>query len=315
MSFKRIAGPLLAVALGLAACSHGPDSLAPEQRYVTSELPATARVGFRHLPVQGAPNFRDLGGYTTADGRVVKWGMLYRTDALNELTDDDQVYLERLNIQRIVDFRIPDEAGEAPDKLPAELRARYVNMPIGFNDGNYAEFIRRIMSGDTAGLNLQGALEQGNVKFVREFTPVFRDWLHGLVATGKDGAQVFHCTAGKDRTGLAAALFLLSLGVPEDQVMQDYLASNAYLKDKNAKSLWKMRIFSLGRADTEGVKPMMEVRQSYLQAAFDTMRQDYGSVDNYLKEGLGIDDALREQLRALYLEPMQVAQQQPATQG
>lgn len=312
---KRIAGPLLAVMVGLAACSHGPDSLAPEQRYVTSELPANVRAGFRRLPVQAAPNFRDLGGYTTSDGRVVKWGMLYRTDALNALTEDDQAYLQRLNIRRIVDFRIPDEAGEAPDRLPPNLRERYVNMPVGFNDGNYAEFVRKIMSGDTAGLNLAGALEQGNVKFVRDYTPVFRDWLHGLVATGRDGAQVFHCTAGKDRTGLAAALFLLSLGVPEEQVMQDYLASNVYLKDKNEKSIWKMRIFSLGRADTEGVRPLMEVRSGYLQAAFETMRQDYGSVENYLKEGLGVDDAFREQLRALYLEPMQVAQQFPPTQG
>ncbi len=304
MSFKRLAGPtLLAIVLSVAACSQGPDSLAPDQRYITSELPASARTGFRHLPVHGAPNFRDLGGYTTSDGRVVKWGKLYRTDALNELTDGDQGYLERLDIQRIVDFRIPDEAGDAPDKLPAELRARYVNMPVGFNDGNYAEFVKKIMSGDTQGLNLEGALEQGNVKFVREFTPVFRDWLHGLVTTA-DGSQIFHCTAGKDRTGLAAAVFLLSLGVPEDQVMQDYLASNIYLKDKNERSLWKMRIFSLGRADTKGVKPMMEVRQSYLKAAFDTMRQDYGSIDNYLREGLGVDEAFREQLRARYLEPV-----------
>jgi protein-tyrosine phosphatase len=293
---------LLAMVLSVAACSKGPDSLAPDQRFVTSELPASARVGFRHLPIHGAPNFRDLGGYTTSDGRVVKWGKLYRTDALNELTDDDQVYLERLGIQRIVDFRIPDEAGDAPDKLPPALRDRYINMPIGFNEGNYAEFIKKIMSGDTAGMNLDGALEQGNVKFVREFTPVFRDWLQGLVSTA-DGSQVFHCTAGKDRTGLASALFLLALGVPEGEVMQDYLASNIYLKEKNEKSLWKMRIFSLGRADTKGVKPMMEVRQSYLQAAFDTMRQDYGSIDNYLREGLGVDEAFREQLRARYLEP------------
>lgn len=303
MSFKRIAGPLLAVVLSVAACSHGPDSLAPDQRYITSELPATARVGFRHLPVSGAPNFRDLGGYTTSDGRTVKWGALYRTDALNELTDDDQRYLERLNIQRVVDFRVPDEAGEAPDKLPASLRERYLNMPVGFNNGNYSEFVKKIMSGDTQGLDLTNALEQGNAKFVREYTPVFRDWLHGLTATA-DGSQIFHCTAGKDRTGLAAALFLLSLGVPQDQVMQDYLASNAYLQDKNAKSLWKMRIFSLGRADTKGVKSLMEVRQSYLQAAFETMQKDYGSIDNYLREGLGVDDAFREQLRARYLEPV-----------
>ena len=304
----RITVPILAAAIALSACSHGPDSLAPDQRYITSELPASARAGFRHLPVHGAPNFRDLGGYTTSDGRTVKWGALYRTDSLGDLTDDDQRYLERLHIQRIVDFRIPDEAADAPDKLSPSLKSSYVNMPIGFNNGNYNEFVKKIMSGDTQGLNLERALEEANVKFVREFTPVFRDWLHGLVETG-GGAQVFHCTAGKDRTGLAAALFLLSLGVPNNEVMQDYLASNAYLQQKNAKSLWKMRIFSLGRADTAGVQPMMEVRRSYLQAAFDTMQQDYGSIDNYLREGLGVDDEFRTQLRARYLESEKVEPQ------
>ena len=302
MFSMRITASMLVMAMVLSACSRGPDSLPPDQRYITSELPASARVGFRHLPVQGAPNFRDLGGYTTSDGRSVKWGMLYRTDSLSELSADDQQYLERLNIRRVVDFRIPDEAADAPDKLPPDLRTRYVNMPVGFNNGNYNQFVKKIMSGDTQGLNLERALEEANVKFVREFTPILRTWLHGLVETG-DGAQVFHCTAGKDRTGLAAALFLLSVGVPQNEVMQDYLASNAYLKQKNAKSLWKMRIFSLGRADTEGIQPMMEVRQSYLQAAFDTMQQDYGSIDNYLREGLGVDDAFRAQLRAIYLEP------------
>ncbi len=305
MLLPRIVVPILTMALVLTACSHGPDSLAPEQRYVTSELPASARVGFRHLPLHGAPNFRDLGGYTTSDGQAVKWGMLYRSDTLSDLSADDQRYLERLNIQRIIDFRFPAEIADAPDKLSPQLQQRYVSMPIGFNSGDYNRLVKKILSGDTKDLNLEHTLEEANVRFVRESTPVLRTWLHGLVETDS-GAQVFHCTAGKDRTGLAAAVFLLSLGVPKDQVMQDYLASNAYLQQKTIKAVWKMRIFSLGRADVDGVMPVLEVRQRYLQAAFDTMQNDYGSIDNYLRDGLGVDEAFRAQLRARYLEPLKI---------
>jgi len=290
----------LASALLLAACSRGPEALAPEQRPLVSELPAAERAQFRHLPIQGAPNFRDLGGYKTSDGSTVKWGMLYRTDALNDLTSNDQRYLERLNIKRIVDFRLLEEAGDAPDKLPPSLAPLYKPMPVMFNGQNYNDFVKRVMKGDTEGLHLDKLLVDANRLFVEQGSPIFREWLHGLVQT--DGAQVFHCTAGKDRTGFAAAIFLLSLGVPKETVMQDYLLSNQNLQKKNESALWKMRIFSLGRADTQGVQHLMGVEPAYLQSAFDTMEKQYGSIDNYLREALGVDDEFRAQLRARYLE-------------
>ena len=303
MSRYRFLPLALAGVVLLTACSRGPESLAPEQRPLVSELPAAERAAFRHLPIAGAPNFRDLGGYKTSDGSTVKWGLLYRTDALSELTDRDQRYLERLNLKRIVDFRVPEEAAEAPDKLPPSLAPDYVAMPVMFNGQNYADFVKRLMSGDTKDLHLENLLVDANRMFVEQGSPIFRQWLHGLLET--NGAQAFHCTAGKDRTGFAAAIFLLSLGVPKETVMQDYLASNQYLKDKNERSIWKMRVFSLFRADTDGVQQLMGVRPAYLQSAFDTMEKRYGSIDNYLREALGVDDDFRAQLRARYLEPAQ----------
>jgi len=291
----------LASALLLSACDRGPASLAPDQRPLVSELPAAERANFRHLPIKGAPNFRDMGGYKTSDGSMVKWGLLYRTDALGDLTEGDQRYLERLNLQRIVDFRVPEEAAEAPDKLPPSLAPHYKPLPVMFNGQNYNDFVKRLMSGDTEGLHLDKLLVDANRLFVEQGSPIFREWLHGLLET--DGAQAFHCTAGKDRTGFAAAVFLLSLGVPKETVMQDYLLSNQYLKGKNESAIWKMRIFSLGRADTDGVQHLMGVEPSYLQSAFDAMEKNYGSIDNYLREALGVDDAFRAQLRARYLEP------------
>lgn len=293
---------LVAVAALLVACAREPANQPAEQRPLVVELPAAERALWRHLPLAGAPNFRDLGGYKTADGRQVKWGALYRTDALNDLTDQDQRYLERLNIQRIVDFRVRDEAADAPDRLPPAVAQRYVSMPVGFNgQGNYAKFIEQIMSGETEQLGLDQMLVTTNRDFVEKFSPVFREWLQAL--PDSEGAQVFHCTAGKDRTGFAAAIVLLALGVPRETVMQDYLASNDYLAEKNASSIWKMRVFSLFRADTDGIRPLLGVEPRYLQAAFDAMEAKYGSVDNYLRDALGVDEAFRARLQQRLLEP------------
>ena len=294
---------LLAVAaLCLAACQHGADSLPAAQRPLPAQLPAAQRPQWRHLPVQGAPNFRDLGGYVTVDGRPVKWGLLYRSGALNKLDAGDQAYLERLGLKRIVDFRAPDEVEDAPDRLQPPLAAAVLHLPIGFKGLNVRQFNKRILHGDTAGLHFDTLLVDANQAMVRQFSPVFRDWLHGLV-TDEGSPQLFHCTAGKDRTGFAAAVLLLSLGVPKDTVMQDYLASNAYLEAANARSMRMIRVFSLFRTDPDSVRPVMIVEPRYLDAAFDAMQQDYGSIDGYLRQALGVDDALREQLRQRFLEP------------
>src|SRR5882757_6043336 len=112
-----LAGLVLMAALGLAACRHGAESLPAAQRPLPAQMPAAERAQWRHLPLQGAPNFRDLGGYRSADGRSVKWGLLYRSNALDKLDSGDQAYLERLGLRRIVDFRAADETADAPDRL------------------------------------------------------------------------------------------------------------------------------------------------------------------------------------------------------
>jgi protein-tyrosine phosphatase len=295
-------GLVLLTVLALAACQRGPDSLPAAQRPLPTELPAAQRLQWRHLPLAGAPNFRDLGGYRSADGRSVRWGLVYRSDALDKLSDADQAYLRRLGLRRVVDFRAADEVEDAPDRLAPPLAGEVVHLPIAFAGLNVRQFTRRIMHGDTAGLHFDTLLVDANVAMVRQFSPVFRDWLHSLVADGAT-PQVFHCTAGKDRTGFAAAVLLLSLGVPRDTVMQDYLASNDYLRARNARSMRMMRLFSLFRADPDSVRPLMMVEPRYLDAAFAAMIQDYGSIDAYLQQALGVDAALREQLRQRFLEP------------
>jgi protein-tyrosine phosphatase len=294
--------PWLVVVVLLTACDRGPASLPASERPVPRELSAPARAEYRHLPVQAAPNFRDLGGYRTSDGRPVKWGMLYRSDGLDKLTEQDQRYLERLGLAHVVDFRSADEVKDAPDKLPPTLASHWTNLPIGAAGLNVRDLMQRINSGRVEGLDMQDLLVGGNARLARDAAVTYRTWLHSL--TEPAGAPVvFHCTSGKDRTGLAAAIVLLALGVPKDVVMQDYLASNTYLAERNRGIEWRVRIFSAFRTDPATLRPLLGVEPRYLNAAFDAMEKEHGSIDNYLREALGADDAFRAALRERFLEP------------
>lgn len=286
-------------ALLLPACERGPESLAAEAR----PLPTQGQDAPWRLPLEGASNVRDLGGYRTADGLQVKRGLVFRSDELSGLTEADQQYLMRLQLKHIVDFRTPQEVEIEPSQLPPVLMSERQHMPINAGDDlvGREEITDKLLSGDTASLDLPNRLVHVNASLVRDFTPVYREWIHGLLR--EDGAPtMFHCSGGKDRTGLAAALLLTSLGVSRETVIQDYLASNTFLEGKYTGVIWLARIISLGKADIDGMRTLMGVEERYLLTAFQTMEAQYGSVDNYLRDGLGVDDATRAKLREKFLE-------------
>jgi protein-tyrosine phosphatase len=285
-----------AFALALVACS---DALPPEQRPIPAELPADARDPARKLPVEGAANLRDLGGYRTRDGRAVRWGVLYRSDALADLTDDDVSYLERLGLRRVVDFRSQGERARDPDRLPAGVAA--VLQPIA-GEGLDPEALQdQLLSGAADAEQAAAWLMEGNRAFVTEFDDVYARFLHDL-ARPDSLPTLFHCTAGKDRAGYAAALVLLALDVPREQVMRDYLLTNESTREKTESLLRLIRVVSLFRTHPDDVRPLFEARESYLGAAFDTIDAEYGSTDAYLREALGADDVLLARLRDALLE-------------
>ena len=283
----------LAVATAVACAS----TIPPEERPVPAATVAAERD--RHLPLDGAANARDLGGYQTRDGRRVRWGVLYRSDALGELSDDDLVYLERLDLRRVVDFRSELERDREPDRLPSSVESTW--QPIAGEGLDPRELQDQLMSGDVSEDQAADWLIQGNRAFVTEFAPVYARFLREL-AEPEATPTLFHCTAGKDRAGFAAALVLLSLDVPRETVMRDYLLTNQYLEPKTQRMLRVIRVASLFRADPDDVRPLFEARPSYLEAAFATIDAEYGGVDRYLREGLGIDDATLARLRTQLLE-------------
>lgn len=269
-----------------------------------------AALQVRQLPFAGTANFRDLGGYTAAAGKRVRWGLLYRSDALDGLTAADMTLLARLNIAKITDFRSDAEIAKWPDRLPAELEARRVHVPL--RDPLPRAESRGAMEIDIADAAFVKALELTDEEaklatidrllvehyypnFARNSRAAYGRWLHGLLDAPNDSAHVFHCTGGADRTGFAAALVLLALGVSREQILDDYLLTNGYLFSPHGLALLKNK-------GVPAMPPGYRLQRRYLEASFKAMEDDYGSVDNYLRQGLGVDDAVRRKLRDRYLE-------------
>lgn len=253
----------------------------------------------RLLPLTGAENFRDLGGYPTAHGRHVRWGVLYRAGHLHHLTSEDTKQLEGLKISRIIDFRGPSETSDKPDRIPEG--ATYVSHPVDVAGADLKERIREVLKGKVE-MDLSDYLMGVNIEFASNYTPVFGEWLLDLARSPDASPQVFHCTAGKDRTGFAAAILLRTLGVPAETVMADYMKTNTYIAGTIDKIIRKVRTRSLFRNDGEVLRPLLGVEERYLENAFSTIDKDWGDFDTYLRDGLGLNSTDVESLRNRFLE-------------
>jgi len=255
----------------------------------------------RHVVLEGAHNFRDLGGYASADGRTVRWGLLYRSDNLAHLTDADLATLSRLGIKLVCDFRSAPEKAEEPDRLPAESPPAVAELPIFDESFSPSVFREKLLSGDLGDLDLRQALIEGNRLFATQFASQYAAMLD-RVSQPADLPAVVHCTAGKDRAGFASAVILRTLGVPEETVYEDFLLTNHYTADFIERTLWTIRLFSLFRVDPEQVRPVLGVERAYLAAAFEEIDAKYGSFDAYRRDALGFGDAETEAFRQLALE-------------
>lgn len=251
----------------------------------------------QHVVLDGTPNFRDLGGYVTRSGHRVKTGMLYRSGSLAGLTDADLKRVAQLKLRTVYDFRTSDEVEAAPDRLPPDADMNIVALPIGDPGVNVEELRMRIYAGDIAGLRLPDSY----AGLALEKSDVYRAWFDDLLDPARIPG-VFHCTAGKDRTGVGAALFLYALGVPRETVMQDYLASNYYLHDATERIVWKARLASRFRVDGDQLRTLLGVQAASMENAFKAIEASYGSLDAYLEQALGLDAAKLARLRELYLD-------------
>lgn len=256
-------------------------------------------VSDRGLHLSTVPNWRDIGGYRTSDGQWVAMGKIYRADQLDRVNDTDLARIADLDTAVVIDLRTNSERTREPDRLPPNARGLVLDVAAdssGSLGGDMREAMAAIASGKGAEM-----LTAANRDFVSlpSAQKAYAAMLRELLNEDK-GAVVYHCTAGKDRTGWATAVILSLLGVPRETITADYLLSNAYLKEKNAATA---AMFKKSGApfDVFYLEPVMTVRPEYLQAAFDEVERKYGSMDAYIRQGLGLTDAEIAGLKQKYL--------------
>ncbi|WP_151771897.1 tyrosine-protein phosphatase [Streptomyces abyssomicinicus] len=248
------------------------------------------RLADRLIRLDGTVNFRDAGGYRTADGHWVKMGVVHRSDSLERLTDTDLAKLTRLGISVDYDLRTTSERTTAPDRLPDGVRYVVADV-MGDTAGGVEGFEMPTTPEQAEQFMIDGEKGMvGNESARTAYTAV----LNGITADA-DGS-LYHCTAGKDRTGWASAVLLTALGVPRETVMRDYLASNHYRAEANAAAL-----AALPPQQAAVYKPLLDVRPSYLNSGFEEVEDAYGSFTRYERQALGLDAKDLRKLRSQLL--------------
>jgi protein-tyrosine phosphatase len=241
----------------------------------------------RSLNLSGASNFRDLGGYIGRDGRPLRWRKLFRSDHLAALTPDDLAQLQALGLSRACDFRGVKERAAVPYALAGVAsHALPIEPTVVQRMKDLLESGHRLTPGETVGL-----MQETYRAFVNDNAARFAELFAHLL--DHDAPLVFHCTAGKDRTGFAAAMILLALDVPRPVVMQDYLLTNELLRMDSAPAYG---------VPLEVLQVLWRVQADFLEAALHAVDADHGGVDRYLQQALGVGPLERQRLAGLYLQ-------------
>jgi protein-tyrosine phosphatase len=241
----------------------------------------------RHFNLAGASNFRDLGGYPGKDGRAVRWRQIFRSNHLGHVTDADIEILRGLGLRSAFDFRGTEERVAAMCGV-AEIAVH--SLPI--EPTVVATLRARLAQGvPLSPADAVDVMRDSYRNYVRHNTPSFRALFAHLL---EDRAPlVIHCTAGKDRTGFACALILHALGVPDPLIGEDYLLTNRFYRRDPSPS---------GDLPDDVTQVLGSVQASFLAAAFEAISADYGNLENYFGDGLGLGARERATLQARYLE-------------
>lgn len=267
----------------------------------------------RIIGLEGQPNFRDIGGYETSDGRKIKPGLIYRSGELPRLTDADVEKLRALGVKTVVNFLTPDEiAYRGKDRLPEGVRE--IIIPI---TGEIADV-------PDAAAQLVEARKTGDFrKFPPEFNPqVHKDLVSGvadkqyrklfeILADKSNYPLVYHCSHGVHRTGTATALLLTALNVPWETVRDDYLLSNVARQSEVTPRIAQLEGLATKvlmsdddrKANSEAIRAFYVLQPEYIDASRGAAVEKYGSLDKYLQEGLGLDDQKTGRLRDLLTVP------------
>lgn len=258
----------------------------------------------RIINVSAGVNFRDIGGYRTADGNSVKWHKLVRGGYLSDLTDSDQKLLINHGITTIMDFRSTAEVTQFPDKIPSEMK--YVHLPVFDNDETESTETTRQLHNNYSDCEKGGYLRMLYVyrRLVINKQPqsAYKKFFEYLIAHGRDESILFHCSAGKDRTGMGAILLLSALGVDSQTILDDYMLTNQTSipriewRVNEAKKSFKNKNF------IQSIIDLSSVSKDYYNQSMAIINYEYGGMQAYLKDVIGLTAEMITELKAIYLE-------------
>lgn len=265
----------------------------------------TVTLAERKVPAEGMDNLRDMGGLKTADGRYTKWGLAYRADTLFKAKPAGYSYLNHMNMGYVFDLRRAEEIAKKPD--PAMDGVAYYHTQIPDAPPAYAdvswdtdEAIYKFVSSpraetfyvDTNIFMTDAKQSQQSMKQV-----------FAIALKGDGRAMVWHCAGGKDRTGYVSAMFLAALGVPQETIVNEYLLTNQYRQDFDRQELADMsKVFNHDPQAIKGFSAIQQSRPEYILAGLKHIEQQYGSVDRYLEQEVGVTPQDIARLKALYTE-------------
>ncbi|MBC2176854.1 tyrosine-protein phosphatase [Listeria booriae] len=255
-------------------------------------------IGERTIPLEGCFNFRDLGGYVNTAGKTVKWGKLYRSSLLTNITEKDKDTLEKLGVSWICDLRSTSEIAAKPTPALAHIKNRHIPIGTAKNESTESQKID-IPDDHRVYEPLMGESYRVFAQSKDGFREIFND-----IIEKEEVPFLFHCTAGKDRTGVLGALLLKLLDIPENTILADYELTNQYADNILGEMQGLVNAFSNSekKIDLENFRPMAEARPAYLEIAFDEMQKEYGSVDAYLEKGIGITPSEKAKFQTMMLE-------------
>lgn len=263
---------------------------------------ASVTTAERLLPLEGGRNFRDLGGYTTPEGRSVKWGRLYRSGVMSELTDADYEYLSGLGIKIVCDLRATDERSSEPTRWRTTPAANYVSWDYEMPASALGDLFQ---DGLPTAAKTRNTMMTMYHEIAYEHAPRYRVMFDELAKGNLPMA--FNCSAGKDRAGTAAALILSALGVEREQIVHDYALSETYVDYMQAFASPEVAESDspyayLARLPPETIMPLMRSDPAYIEATFAELEKNHGSVLAFIQAELDVSDAELAQIRALLLE-------------
>jgi protein-tyrosine phosphatase len=256
----------------------------------------------RRIPLEGVDNFRDFGDYAVAGGRRLKRGRLFRSASHGRASDADLDVIGRLGIATVVDLRRKGERDRDPSRRHAAFAGAVIDNDLG--DDREDEWLAHLRQSDLTAASFRAYLLGYYDKAAADprHIDLFSRFFRALAAS--DGAVLIHCAAGKDRTGILAALTHHLAGVHRDDIVEDYLLTNDEDRfERRAPQVVDLIHGVAGRAPSlAAVRVAMSVESAFLETAFAAMTRDFGGVDAYLERRLGVDAALKASLRDRLLD-------------